>query len=176
MIYRINAGAIPEGTWIQDRDIGGGRIIGEVCHFVDFLTFINGSQPEYVSAAAIPDPSSLQDTLSINISFKNGSIGTILYCANGSKSLSKEYVEIYRAGMTAILHDFRELEIYSSGKPMRKKLVSQDKGQKNMVRSFISSTLNSTTAPISFEEIYAVTMTTFKVVESIRTRSTIKIQ
>jgi predicted dehydrogenase len=175
MLYRINAGQIPSDSWIQDMEIGGGRIIGEVCHFIDFLTFINGSLPDNVYASAIPDPAGMEDTINVSLNFKNGSIGTISYFSNGPKSLFKEYIEVYRAGVTAILKDFKELEIYGGGKTFKKGLISQDKGQKIMVKAFLDSVKNGKPSPIPFEEIYAVTLTTFKVIESIRTKQAIKI-
>lgn len=176
MIYRINAGHIPNGTWIQDRDIGGGRIIGEVCHFIDFLTFINGSLPDHVFANAIRDPENLEDTLNVSLTFSNGSIGTISYFSNGSKSLFKEYIEVYRAGTTAVLKDFKELEIYGNGRTFKKKLLNQDKGQKKMVRTFIDSIKNGKSSPITFEEIYSVNLSTFKVNESLKTKQNVSIQ
>jgi predicted dehydrogenase/NADPH:quinone reductase-like Zn-dependent oxidoreductase len=175
MIYRINAGQIPSDSWIQDQEIGGGRIVGEVCHFIDFLTYINGSLPDSVYASALPDPSEKEDTVNISLNFKNGSIGTISYFSNGSKSLFKEYVEVYKAGVTAVLKDFKELEVYGGGKPFKKSLTSQDKGQKMMVKAFIDSIKNGKPSPIPFEEIYTVSLTTFKVIESIRTKQAVKI-
>jgi predicted dehydrogenase len=176
MIYRINAGHIPSDSWIQDKDIGGGRIIGEVCHFVDFLTFINGSLPENVYATALPDSHSNEDSVNVNLSFGNGSIGTISYFSTGPKSLSKEYIEIFKTGTTAVLKDFKELEIYSEKKIFRKKLMSQDKGQKKMVETFIDSIKTGKPSPISFDEIYGVTLTTFKIIESIRLKQSVQIK
>ncbi len=175
MLYRINAGPISPDSWIQDKDIGGGRIVGEVCHFVDYLTFINGSLPYSVYASAISVPSNQEDTLNINLEFKNGSIGTISYLANGSKSFFKEYIEIYSTGMTGIIKDFKELEIYEKGRIARKKFIKRDKGQKNMINSFLSSITEGKESPISFEELYAVTLITFKVMESIRANKRILI-
>jgi len=175
MLYRINAGQIPSDSWIQDMEIGGGRIVGEVCHFIDFLTYVNGSLPDNVYASAIPDPTGMEDTINVNLNFKNGSIGTISYFANGPKSLFKEYVEVYKTGVTAILKDFKELEIYGSGKTFKKSLISQDKGQKIMVKAFLDSVKNGKPSPIPFEEIYAITLTTFKIIESIRTKQAVKI-
>lgn len=175
VICRVNAGRIPKDSWIQDSERGGGRIVGEVCHFVDYLTFLNGSPPKMVAAQVLPDPAGCEDTLTINLQFQNGSIGTIAYFANGSKSLSKEYIEVYRGGVTAVLKDFKELTVYGSGKPFTKKLLSQDKGQKEMVRAFVGAVRSGTGSPISFEDIYAVTLTTFKIVESLRKRQTVEI-
>jgi predicted dehydrogenase len=166
MIYRVNAGVIPIDSWVQDKEIGGGRIIGEVCHFIDLLTFINGSLPEKVQAFGMRDPAGLMDTVSINVKFLNGSIGTISYFANGPKNLPKEYVEVYRTGATAILRDFKEAEVLSSGKKTTKKLIFQDKGQAAMVRRFLEAVKNGDKSPIPFEDISAVTLATFKAVES----------
>jgi predicted dehydrogenase/threonine dehydrogenase-like Zn-dependent dehydrogenase len=175
MLYRINAGRIPADSWIQDPDIGGGRIIGEVCHFVDYLTFLNGSLPISVYASAMPDGANLEDTVGINLCFRNGSIGTIVYFSTGSRSLFKEYVEVYSSGTAAVLRDFKELEIYAHGKPFKKKLISRDKGQKTMLRAFVEAVKEGGPPPIRFEEIYAVTLTTLKIIESLRTAAPVTI-
>lgn len=175
MIYRINAGSIPPESWIQVPEIGGGRIIGEVCHFVDFLIFICGALPVRVYAVALPEPNNLQDVVNVSLEFANGSIGTISYFANGSKSLEKEYVEVYQAGITGILRNFKELGIYSGGKPERKKLINQDKGQKMMVESFIKTVKDGGQVPIPLAEILAVNRTTFKVLESLRSREALSV-
>ncbi len=168
MIYRVNAGAIPKDTWIQDAEIGGGRILGEVCHFIDYLTYLNGSLPTKISAVALPDVNQLDDTLNILIQFENGSSGVIGYYANGSKSMAKEYIEVFSAGMSATLKDFKELKIYGKRKPKKIKILNQNKGQKEMVSAFIGGLLSNGQAPISFEEIVAVTKASFKVLESIK--------
>lgn len=171
MIYRVNAGAIPLDSWIQDKEMGGGRIIGEVCHFIDLLTFIGGSLPEKVQAFSMHDPAGFMDTVSINIKFLNGSIGAISYFANGPKNLPKEYLEVYRAGTTGILRDFSEVEMLTGGKKLRKKLIFQDKGQAAMVRRFLEAIKNGDKSPIPFEDISAVTLATFKAVESLHSGS-----
>jgi len=167
MIYRVNAGSIPADTWIQDMEIGGGRIIGEACHFIVYLTFLNGSLPTKVSAQALPDPNGLNDTVNIMIQFENGSTGIIAYYANGSKELPKEYIELFCLGSTAIISDFRELKIYGKGKATSKKLFNQNKGQQEMVEAFMNGILKNGSAPIAIDEIYAVTSASFKVLESI---------
>ncbi len=175
MIYRVNAGSIPADTWIQDSAIGGGRIIGEVCHFVDFLTFICDSLPVRVYASAMPDTSHLNDTVTVNLEFANGSVGTICYFANGSRKLSKEYIEVYQSGLTGVIRDFKELDIFGNGKPKHKKLLNQDKGQACMVRSFIDGIKNGNTPLISASEIFTVTRTTLGIIESLQNHQVVLI-
>ncbi|MGO3181906.1 MAG: bi-domain-containing oxidoreductase [Aequorivita sp.] len=171
MIYRVNAGTIPKDNWIQDIETGGGRIVGEVCHFIDLLTYLNGSLPKMVSAMALADPKGLNDTVNINIQFENGSTGVVAYYSNGSKRLPKEYLEVFASGNTAILSNFKELRIYGKGKPSKKKLFNQNKGQKEMVKAFVNGLLKDGKSPIPMEDIFAITRATFKVLESIKNGS-----
>jgi len=175
MVYRINAGAIPKDIWIQDKDLGGGRIIGEICHFVDFLVWMAGSLPCRVNAMAMNDPHGLHDTVSISLDFENGSIGTICYFANGSGGLAKEYIEVYSGGLTGTIHDFRKLQIYGNGKPLCRRLFSQDKGQASMVRQFIQCIREGRTPLVPAVEIRAVTRVCFAVLESIRARKVVSV-
>ena len=175
MIYRVNAGAIPGDSWIQDTQIGGGRILGEVCHFVDFLTWMCGALPTTVFASALPEPHSLNDTLSINLSFADGSIGTVSYFANGSKELPKEYIEVFSAGLTGVIDDFREMKIYGRGKPQRKSLLNQDKGQSQMVGRFLDRIKTGGEPLIPPAQIFAVTQACFACLESIKTRQAVRL-
>jgi predicted dehydrogenase len=174
MNYRINAGKIPNDSWIQDIEIGGGRIVGEVCHFIDYLTWMNGSLPVAVFANALPDVENNNDTLNIQLTFANGSIGVVSYYANGPKSLPKEYIEVFNAGSAGILNNFKELHIFGK-KKLKKKLFNQDKGQTKMVNNFIESILNGNPSPISFEEISSVMKACFAVLESLKTGLLVKI-
>jgi len=175
ILYRINAGMIPPESWIQDKDIGGGRILGEVCHFVDYLTYINGSFPVSVFAATMEDSNHHHDTLTVSLKYQNGSVGSIQYFANGSKSLPKEYVEIYAHGVTAVLTDYRKLKIFGKGKPYKKKLVRQDKGQKNEMRLFLDAVKRGGKSPIPLGEIFIASEVCFKIIESIRTGKNVKL-
>ena len=175
LTYRVNAGAIPKESWVQDPEFGGGRIIGEVCHFVDTLTFLSGSLPVSVYANAMADPSNPNDTLNVALTYQNGSIGTISYLANGDKRVPKERIEVFYHGTVAIVDDFRELEIYANGKKKRTKLLSQDKGQKEEVKQFVNAILNGTAELISLEEIFNTSLVTFKICDSIQTGESIKI-
>jgi len=176
MIYRINAGSIPADSWIQDPETGGGRIIGEVCHFVDYLTYLNGSLPVSVYASAMKDPQHLNDVLNVSLKYRNGSIGTISYLANGDKSLPKERIEMFGNGCTAVLEDFKSLSIYANGRKKEKKLINQDKGQKVQVQSFVNAILNGSAPPIPLIDIHSATLATFKIIDSIRTGECIKLE
>ena len=167
MVYRVNAGKIPADTWIQDLELGGGRIIGEACHFIDYLTWLNGSLPVSVYATALPDPEAKNDTVNINLTFENGSTGVVAYYANGPKSMPKEYVEVFRSGASGIIENFKRAEFYGR-KKVKKSLFNQDKGQKQMVEGFLKSIHEGKTL-IPFDEISAVTKASFAVLESIRT-------
>ncbi len=166
ILYRINAGQVSPEHWIHNPQIGGGRIIGEVCHFIDLCTFLAGSPITSISAQAIQDPFQLNDTLNVSLYFKNGSIATIAYFSNGNKEVSKEYLEVYSQGWVAVMDDFRELTLY--GKKKTNEKGNQDKGHKNQIKQFIKSIEKGKPSPIPFEEIYHSTLATFKVLESIK--------
>lgn len=172
--YRINAGAIPVDHWVHDKDVGGGRIIGEVCHFVDLAMFLAGAGIASVSAHAMQESKNLLDTLVINLSFSNGSIANISYFSNGSKKLEKEYLEVFSNGLVAVVDDFKKMKIYST-KMSQSKLSSQDKGHSEEVRQFLQCIKEGRPSPISFEDIYLSTLTTFKILESIKNNKTIAI-
>ena len=168
MTYRINAGAIPRESWIQDAEAGGGRIIGEVCHFVDFLMFMSGSLPVSVYAVAMDEPEGLNDVVAVTLKFENGSIGTICYFSNGDKSLPKERIEVFSSGISFVLDDFKSLAICSGGKKRVKKLLNQDKGQHQEVNAFIEAVHKGRASPVPFREIYCTSLATFKIIESLK--------
>lgn len=165
--YRINAGYVPPDHWTQDPDFGGGRIIGEVCHFIDLAIFLASSMPSRVNAFAMKDPLNLNDTLTITLSFVNGSIATIQYYSNGSKTVKKEYLEVFSAGSVMTIDDFRTLDVYGK-KHYSMKLMNQDKGHKEEVHRFLAAIRSGSETPIRFSDIYASAFTTFKVLESLR--------
>ena len=171
--YRINAGAIPSENWIQDKEIGGGRIIGEVCHFVDLTMYIAGSLPKSLTAYALNDSQGLLDTLNVSLNFKDGSIANVSYFANGSKKLKKEYLEVFSCGLTAIVDDFKKLHLYSKSHTSSK-LLNQDKGHKKEVGLFVESIQKGTKTPIPFNEVYWSTKMAFDIIKSISNKEMIK--
>ncbi len=167
MIFRINAGSIPSDSWIQDMKVGGGRIIGEACHFIDFMTFICGSKPVKVVASSLPDNQNLNDTMNIIVEFENGSTGVVAYYANGSKSMPKEYFEVFSSGISATIDDFNETKMYAKGKPTKFTTRTQDKGQKAMMENYFKEICNGKSS-IPMDEIFSVTLASFAALKSVQ--------
>lgn len=172
--YRINAGSVPLSHWTQDKQAGGGRIIGEVCHFIDLVTYIAGSKVKSVSANAMKSEDEADDTLTINLSFENGSIATVSYFANGSKKMGKEYIEVFSSGQVFVIDDFKTMMIYGKS-ASKSKLTNRDKGHVPEIKTFLDAVASGKNTPIPFEEIYHSTLVTFKVVESIAVCNTVVI-
>ena len=168
---RVNAGMIPASHWVNDADIGGGRIIGEACHFIDLAMYLAGSAITSVYASGFSESTGLIDTAAINLTFQNGSMASINYLANGNKSLSKEYLEVFCNGTVAILEDFHKLTIHGKKKTVMK--GNQDKGHKEELVQFIQAIKEGRPSPIPFEELYLSTFAAFKVLESIREKRVI---
>ena len=167
--YRVNAGSIPLNHWTQDPEIGGGRIIGEACHFIDFITFLVGEAPVSVSAHTLPDIGKYsEDNVSMTFTFPDGSIGVVDYLANGDKSYAKERVEVFCGGQVSVLDDFVSLETVRDGRKTRTK-SAQDKGWVNEWKVFVKSIRNGGEPPIPYEQLIGVTKSTFAAIESIRT-------
>ncbi len=153
-IMTVNAGAIPADHWTQDRSIGGGRIIGEACHFIDLLRFLAGAV--IVESSVVVLDASIGDTVTISLKFKNGSIGTIHYFANGNKKFPKERLEIFSNGGILQLDNFRKLKGYAWPGFSKMNLRNQDKGQKNCAAAFVAALKNGTPPPIPLTELLEV--------------------
>ena len=174
--YRINAGYIPLNHWTQDANLGGGRIIGEGCHFIDLITFLVGAAPVSVTAHALPDNGKYRmDNVSMTFTFPDGSIGVVDYLASGDKSFQKERVEVFCAGQIAVLDDYRSLTIVKDGKRSVEKLSAQDKGWRNEMQAFARAIREGRTPPIPYDQLIGVTQSTFAAVESIQNNKLIEI-
>lgn len=174
--YRINAGAIPPAMWVHDPADGGGRIIGEVCHFVDLMQAITGEVPVAVSAFAMGGPTAgLHDTVSVTMKFSSGSVGGISYYANGDKSFPKERLEVFGGDGIAVLDDFRELTLTRGGKRRRTRRMGQDKGYDQEVRAFLGA-VHGGVPPIPLQSLVATTRATFCIEESLRTGSAVEVR
>jgi len=167
---RINAGFIPKEHWTQNEHLGGGRIIGEMCHFIDLMQYFTDANPVKVYADCI-DTTNVKlksdDNIAITVKFDDGSIGNLIYLANGDKSLPKELIEVSSGGKTGRIHDFRFGEFHKGNKVTKLKLSG--KGHKQEVYAFLSSLKEAKETPISFESIYLTTKTTFKIIDSLNT-------
>jgi predicted dehydrogenase len=168
MHYRVNAGYIPLNHWTHDPAQGGGRVIGEGCHFVDFLTFLVGAAPVSVSAHALPDGGKYRDdNLSMTFTFPDGSIGVVDYLANGDKSFPKERLEVFCGGRVAVLDDFRALEMVHDGRRTVTR-KAQDKGWYSEWVAFVRAIHEGSEPPIPYEQLVGVTKATFAAMESLR--------
>ena len=154
LIINVNAGEIPLDSWIHDKEIGGGRLIGEACHFIDYSRFIVGKKIIDFSKTSLS--SKTNDTFIINLTFEDGSVAVINYFANGHKSIPKERVEIFMDGKILILENFRKLKGY--GWPNFKRMASfnQDKGQKSMIYEILHTLEKGGEPLIPYEEIFEV--------------------
>ncbi len=170
--YRVNAGYIPADHWVNDPEQGGGRILGEVCHFVDFLCFLAEACPIEVQAQAVGNPGQYSmDNVVASLKFANGTLGTISYLANGDKSAAKERVEVFGGGLIAILEDFRRLELVRNG---RKQITrarwgrNKDKGHQAEMQVFVDA-LRGKTLPIPFEQVVGSMLATLRLQNSCQT-------
>jgi predicted dehydrogenase/threonine dehydrogenase-like Zn-dependent dehydrogenase len=153
-IATFNAGAIPADHWTQDRDVGGGRIIGEGCHMIDLIRFLAGERITRVTAHAMDSKSG--DTVSIDLGFADGSIGTIHYFSNGSKAFPKERVEVFAQGRVIQLDNFRKMTGFGWPGFSKLNLWRQDKGQKACAAAFVDAIASGGASPIPFEELIEV--------------------
>jgi predicted dehydrogenase/threonine dehydrogenase-like Zn-dependent dehydrogenase len=167
IIMTVNAGAIPPDHWIQDKMIGGGRIIGEGCHFIDLLRFLAGAPIDQITSVAMD--AKCKDSVMIQLRFKDGSIGTVHYLANGSKVFPKERLEIFCGGSILQLDNFRQLKGYGWPGFKSERLWRQDKGQRQCAQAFVNAmTTGNADSLIPFEELMEVTEACFKVVAQIQ--------
>lgn len=163
MIMVVNSGAIPGDHWIQDPEVGGGRLIGEGCHFIDLLRHLAGA-PIVSSQVSFCEDSSLRDTFTITLGFEDGSTGTIHYFSNGNKGLSKERLEVFCGGRVLQLDNFRKLKGYGWKGFSSMNLRSQDKGHAAEARAFVDSIETGAASPIPIEEILEVTRVSLELV------------
>lgn len=175
--YRVNAGYVPKTHWLHDPAIGGGRIIGEGCHFVDLLTFLVGEAPVYVNAFGTPDQGKYrEDNVVLAFSFPDGSVGTLHYLANGDKTFPKERVELFTGGRVAVLDDFRRLEMIENGRrEVIRSRLRQDKGHQGEWKAFVDAITSNGDPPIPYDQLIGVTKTTFAAVEALRSGERIQI-
>lgn len=160
--YRVNAGYLPPDHWLNDPEQGGGRILGEVCHFIDLMMFLAGSPIVEVEARAVGASSRYSgDNVVISLRFANDSEGTISYLANGDRSFSKERIEVFGGGSTAVLEDFRRLDLVRNGRRETfRSRFRQDKGHRAEWVAFAQAVAQGEDSPISFQDMICSTLAT----------------
>lgn len=177
MHYRVNAGSIPKDVWIQDPQIGGGRMIGEGCHFIDFMSYVCGAPVVKVQAMCIQTSNAAEtpeDSISVNLQFADGSVGTLEYVALGDTTLPKEFCEIHGEGSTATMDNF--CKTVCSGKLGKRKLKGkQQKGFAEELVATVAAVKAGGAMPISFAEIENITKTCFAVLRAVKSGTTEKV-
>jgi polar amino acid transport system substrate-binding protein len=167
--YRVNAGFIPGNHWIQDARLGGGRIIGEACHFVDWMLSVVRAPIAAVSAFGMDDAGVYGgDNMAIVLQFSDGSIGNLIYTANGDSSLPKEYVEVSGHKSVAVLDDYRRVEVHAGKRTQQFKLGGQDKGHAAELQAFVAAVRDGSPMPIPFAELVQATDACFAALDSAR--------
>jgi predicted dehydrogenase len=164
--YRVNAGFLPSSHWTQDLSEGGGRMIGEGCHFIDTMQYLTSSEPVKIYAEMLPSEN--RDNLLVTVRFANGSVGQLQYLSNGDKFFPKERIEVFAAGRIAVLENFKTLTLSEQGKTRIRENATSDKGHADEVRLFMES-VKSKQPVITFESLAKTTLATFAVNESLNT-------
>jgi predicted dehydrogenase len=164
MAYRVNAGPVPADSWIRGAQ-GGGRILGEVCHFVDLLAHLCASRPIEVHAIA---PPGLDDAVSVLIRFADGSAGSITYSSRGDPAAPKELLDVFAGGTVLQLYDFARLDIFAEGRRRALKR-RKDKGQAPLVAAFLDAVKQGRNSPIALGELVATTRATLAIETSLLT-------
>lgn len=168
IVATMNAGFIPDSVWIHDMHVGGGRIIGEACHFIDLITYFTGSKVKSVCMNAMEvNPNENTDNASILLKYENGSTGVINYFSNGSKAYAKERIEIYTQERTAVIDNFRVTTGYGF-KGFSSLKTSLDKGHSSQFKLLIDRVKNGGTALIPFDEIVNTTKASFAAISSLK--------
>ena len=172
-IFTMNAGAIPADTWVQDVDIGGGRIIGEACHYVDLMRYLAGSKIVSVQARRMGDTPTVEvteDKASIILGFEDGSFGVINYFANGGKAFPKERIEVFAGDAVLQLDNFRKLKGFGWNGFKKMNLMKQDKGQDACAAVFIDAVRDGKPCPISFDEVMESSRVSIEIADQLRSQ------
>jgi polar amino acid transport system substrate-binding protein len=171
---RCNAGFIPRSSWVQDPE-NGGRIVGELCHFIDWARAVAGCPMQTLTAAALPDAGRYnRDNVTVTIRFEDGSVANLVYVANGDRAVAKEYFEVFCGSSVARLDDFKSLSLSRNGKTETTK-GNRDKGHRREIELTLEAMKQGKGAPIPFVEVLEVTEATFAIEEAIRTQKTVRI-
>jgi len=172
ILYRVNAGRIDRDSWIQDPVEGAGRIVGEVCHFIDLMQYLTGSVTTRVFAESVTtrDAAATEaDSVVVTLKFADGSNGSIAYLAEGDSSLAKERIEIFGEGKSCVIDDFRSVTTYRKGRESSARSRGQDKGQTEEMKQLCSVVLSGGPSPILLDDLASTTRATFRILDALRT-------
>lgn len=173
--YRVNAGRVPADHWVHDPTVGGGRLIGEGCHFVDFCNALIASEPVAVTAAALSEDrpgNLLPDSVAMTVEYADGSLAAIQYLAGGHREMPKERCEVFSGGRSAVISDFRSTTIHGGGRGLRGK---QDKGFDGELRAFLDACREGGAWPIPWDQIVAAHRVCFGAMRSVRTGERVRL-
>jgi predicted dehydrogenase len=168
--YRVNAGYLGRESWYQDPAEGGGRILGEVCHFLDYVAFLAGAPIARVYAAGVRDPRGhfrADDNLSVTVTCRDGSVGTVLYAASGDAAMPKERVEVLGRGKSAILDNYQALSTWAGNRRRDVKALSVDKGHAREIALWVESLVAGQPPPISWGALLNASRATLATIESL---------
>ena len=164
MHYRVNAGPLPAGHWLNDTEVGGGRMIGEGCHFIDLFSFLTADvRPVNVQAERLGPMRSTAEDFAVQVAFEDGSVGQLLYTSRGDPSLGKERLEVHGGGASAVIEDYRVCTIRSAGRTTR--VRRSGKGHAEEIEAVIAAVRDGGPAPIRAQALCQVTRATFAVHE-----------
>ncbi len=172
MNYRVNAGFIPEDHWVHDPEVGGGRLLGEVCHFIDFFHYMTDSEAASVQVTTISGECGKyrqDDNLAVTLTFRDGSVGTILYTAKGPKSYSRERFEVFCEDSAAVIEDFRRGTLVQGGRTRKINKFSMDMGYQGELRSFTQTSGDASNFQKLFDSYALSTATTLRANEALKT-------
>jgi predicted dehydrogenase len=174
---RANAGYVPPESWVHDPEQGGGRIIGEVCHFVDLIQYLTGGLPTevYVVPAEEETGPRLHDNVVINLRLDNGSAGCIVYSSAGDKAFPREYVEVFGNGVVAAIDNFKTMRFVHGGRKQKRWGWEVDRGHVAEMWAFVEAIRSGGPSPVSLREHIATTLATFAMMESIRRRAPVAV-
>lgn len=169
MLIRVNAGYIPADSWVHDPQQGGGRILGETCHFVDLAQFLAGARPVKVTAQGLGEPSRYlsNENVAAGISMEDGSVASILYVANGDMAFPRERVEVFGGGAACVIDNFRSLVFSRDGSRTRMWRLNKDAGHRTELAAFFDAVLSEKEMPVPFEEYVHSTVATIAVVRAL---------
>lgn len=168
LTYRVNAGYLPPSDWLQDPVLGGGRIIGEACHFIDWMRFVVGAPITSVTTGAMDNAGVyVTDNVVAQLRFADGSLGNLIYVANGDARMPKERVEVFGQRSAAVIDDYRTVELFEKGRARTERLGSQDKGHRREIALVAEAVRTGGAMPVAAPELFEVTEATFAVLESI---------